>query len=151
MLRTLPPGAHAAPLMPPAPCCPPGLHKDPPEFDMVWARQEAELVMFNAVADLLAKTGLKPRQIDVLGGCGVRGAGCVLAKGGFKPRQIDVLGGRGQGAWLRRASAGGAPACTSERGRAAVCCQQVDLRPGNCDVLSAQGIVDRSMQHRLCF
>ncbi|KAL4420938.1 hypothetical protein ABPG77_001421 [Micractinium sp. CCAP 211/92] len=45
---------------------PPGLHKDPPEFDMVWARQEAELVMFNAVADLLAKTGLKPRQIDVL-------------------------------------------------------------------------------------
>lgn len=35
---------------------------------MVWARQEAELVMFNAVADLLAKTGLKPRQIDVLGG-----------------------------------------------------------------------------------
>lgn len=47
----------------------PGLHKDPPEFDMVWARQEAELVMFNAVADLLAKTGLKPRQIDVLGEC----------------------------------------------------------------------------------
>ncbi|KAL4452786.1 hypothetical protein ABPG75_008448 [Micractinium tetrahymenae] len=45
---------------------PPGLHKDPPEFDMVWARGEAELVMFNAVADLLAKAGLQPRQIDVL-------------------------------------------------------------------------------------
>ncbi|KAL4855401.1 3-ketoacyl-CoA synthase 1 [Chlorella vulgaris] len=45
---------------------PPGLHLDPPEFDMAWARQEAELVMFNAVADLLAKTGLQPRQVDVL-------------------------------------------------------------------------------------
>ncbi|KAI3432776.1 hypothetical protein D9Q98_004315 [Chlorella vulgaris] len=45
---------------------PPGLHLDPPEFDMAWARQEAELVMFNAVADLLAKTGLRPRQVDVL-------------------------------------------------------------------------------------
>lgn len=45
---------------------PPGLHKDPPEFDMHWAREEAELVMFNSVADLLAKTGLQPRQIDAL-------------------------------------------------------------------------------------
>lgn len=44
-----------------------GLHLDPPEFDMRWARDEAELVMFNAVADLLKKTGLKPRQVDVLG------------------------------------------------------------------------------------
>ncbi|PSC74991.1 very-long-chain 3-ketoacyl-synthase [Micractinium conductrix] len=45
---------------------PPGLHKDPPEFDMKWAREEAELVMFNAVKDLLAKTRLAPRDIDVL-------------------------------------------------------------------------------------
>lgn len=34
---------------------------------MNWARQEAELVMFKAVDDLLRKTGLHPRQIDVLG------------------------------------------------------------------------------------
>lgn len=34
---------------------------------MKWARHEAELVMFSAVADLLAKTGLHPRQVDVLG------------------------------------------------------------------------------------
>ena len=34
---------------------------------MRWARVEAELVMFNAVKDLLAKTKLRPRQIDVLG------------------------------------------------------------------------------------
>ena len=34
---------------------------------MRWARVEAELVMFNAVKDLLAKTKLQPRQIDVLG------------------------------------------------------------------------------------
>lgn len=45
---------------------PPGLHLDPPEFDMNWARQEAELVMFKAVDDLLRKAGLHPRQIDVL-------------------------------------------------------------------------------------
>ena len=44
-----------------------GLHLDPPEFDMNWARQEAELVMFKAVDDLLRKAGLHPRQIDVLG------------------------------------------------------------------------------------
>ena len=48
-------------------CAAAGLHLDPPEFDMRWARVEAELVMFNAVRDLLAKTKLSPRQIDVLG------------------------------------------------------------------------------------
>ncbi|EFN51426.1 hypothetical protein CHLNCDRAFT_141048 [Chlorella variabilis] len=45
---------------------PPGLHLEPPEFDMNRARQEAEIVMFNSVADVLRKTGLTPRQIDVL-------------------------------------------------------------------------------------
>ena len=34
---------------------------------MGWTRVEAELVMYGAVKDLLAKTNLKPRQIDVLG------------------------------------------------------------------------------------
>lgn len=45
---------------------PPGLHMEPPRADMALARHEAELVMFSAVADLLARTGLHPRQIDVL-------------------------------------------------------------------------------------
>jgi 3-ketoacyl-CoA synthase len=45
---------------------PPGLHESPPKFNMHLAREEAELVMFNAVADLLAKTGLRPGQIDIL-------------------------------------------------------------------------------------
>lgn len=41
--------------------------------------QEAELVMFSAVRDLLAKTGLKPKQIDVLGEGGrVLGRGAAL-------------------------------------------------------------------------
>lgn len=34
---------------------------------MSWARREAEMAMYPAVADLLAKTGLKPSQVDVLG------------------------------------------------------------------------------------
>ncbi len=64
---------------------------------MVWARQEAELVMFNAVADLLAKTGLKPRQIDVLGGWqgSLAGVGCTspsLQASGFAAR-VDLHAG----------------------------------------------------------
>ena len=62
-----------------------GLHKDPPEFDMKWAREEAELVMFNAVKDLLAKTRLAPRDIDVLGGwVGGRAGGGGAAHGWLK-------------------------------------------------------------------
>lgn len=45
---------------------PSGMHEHPPRVDMALAREEAELVMFNAVADLLKRTGLHPRQIDVL-------------------------------------------------------------------------------------
>ena len=45
---------------------PAGLHRSPPVANMALAREEAELVMFNAVANLLERTGLHPRQIDVL-------------------------------------------------------------------------------------
>jgi len=45
---------------------PAGLHKHPPTANMALAREEAELVMFNAVANVLERTGLHPRQIDVL-------------------------------------------------------------------------------------
>jgi len=45
---------------------PAGLHMDPPRASMALAREEAELVMFSAVADLLKRTRLHPRQIDVL-------------------------------------------------------------------------------------
>jgi 3-ketoacyl-CoA synthase len=45
---------------------PAGLHKHPPIANMALAREEAELVMFNAVEKLLERTGLHPRQIDVL-------------------------------------------------------------------------------------
>ena len=46
--------------------CPPALHMDPPRASMVLARGEAELVMYPAVANLLQRTGLHPRQIDIL-------------------------------------------------------------------------------------
>lgn len=49
---------------------------------MNWARQEAELVMFKAVDDLLRKTGLHPRQIDVLGACCRDGGGSSGGGGG---------------------------------------------------------------------
>ena len=45
---------------------PSGMHMKPPRSTMALAREEAELVMFNAVADLLERTGLHPRQVDVL-------------------------------------------------------------------------------------
>ena len=45
---------------------PSGMHEHPPRVDMALAREEAELVMFSAVADLLKRTGLHPRQVDVL-------------------------------------------------------------------------------------
>jgi hypothetical protein len=48
--------------------------------------QEAELVMFNAVADLLAKTGLKPKQIDVLGEGGSTLGGRSSARRRMCPR-----------------------------------------------------------------
>lgn len=45
---------------------PSGLQRDPPEPTMAWAREEAELVLFTVVENLLKKTGLNPRDIDVL-------------------------------------------------------------------------------------
>lgn len=45
---------------------PNGLQRDPPEPTMAWAREEAEMVLFSCVENLLEKTGLKPRDIDVL-------------------------------------------------------------------------------------
>lgn len=46
---------------------PPGL-ADPtgPKYSMQLAREESALVMYNAVQGALEKTGLHPRQIDVL-------------------------------------------------------------------------------------
>lgn len=45
---------------------PPGLHMEPPKADMALAREEAEIVMFNAVRNLLERTGLQPKQIDII-------------------------------------------------------------------------------------
>lgn len=45
---------------------PNGLQRDPPEPTMAWAREEAEQVLFSVVGDLFDKTGLKPRDIDIL-------------------------------------------------------------------------------------
>ena len=36
---------------------PPSLHKEPPECNMVTAREEAELVLFGVVDEVLQKTG----------------------------------------------------------------------------------------------
>lgn len=45
---------------------PPAMHYIPPTPTMDLAREEAELVIFSAMDALLAKTGLKPKDIDVL-------------------------------------------------------------------------------------
>lgn len=45
---------------------PNGLQRDPPEPTMAWAREEAEMVLFSVVENLLKKTGMSPRDIDVL-------------------------------------------------------------------------------------
>ncbi|GAB4815153.1 hypothetical protein N2152v2_002199 [Parachlorella kessleri] len=45
---------------------PPALFLEPPVINMETARQEAELVLYPAVEELLRKTGIKPRQVDVL-------------------------------------------------------------------------------------
>ncbi|KAK4785811.1 hypothetical protein SAY86_002500 [Trapa natans] len=47
-------------------CLPPAIHYIPPEPTMDAARQEAELVIFSAMDSLLQKTGLKPKDIDIL-------------------------------------------------------------------------------------
>lgn len=45
---------------------PPAIHCIPPMPSMQKAREEAELVIFSAVDDLFAKTGLRSKDIDIL-------------------------------------------------------------------------------------
>ncbi|MFS8033705.1 putative very-long-chain 3-oxoacyl-CoA synthase [Helianthus anomalus] len=45
---------------------PPAIHYIPPNPTMESARGEAELVIFSAIDDMFAKTGLKPKDIDIL-------------------------------------------------------------------------------------
>eukprot|EP00208_Stichococcus_sp_RCC1054_P001072 CAMPEP_0206145068 /NCGR_PEP_ID=MMETSP1473-20131121/26246_1 /ASSEMBLY_ACC=CAM_ASM_001109 /TAXON_ID=1461547 /ORGANISM="Stichococcus sp, Strain RCC1054" /LENGTH=509 /DNA_ID=CAMNT_0053541129 /DNA_START=200 /DNA_END=1729 /DNA_ORIENTATION=- len=45
---------------------PPGVRCWPPDINMRSAREEAEMVIFSAVRDVLEKTKLRPSQIDIL-------------------------------------------------------------------------------------
>ncbi|XP_019242034.1 PREDICTED: 3-ketoacyl-CoA synthase 6-like, partial [Nicotiana attenuata] len=45
---------------------PPALHYIPPTPTMVLAREEAEIVIFSVMDSLLEKTGLNPKDIDIL-------------------------------------------------------------------------------------
>ncbi|CAM8948196.1 hypothetical protein QQ045_017363 [Rhodiola kirilowii] len=47
-------------------CLPPAIHYIPPNPSMEAARAEAELVIFTAIDSLFDKTGLKPKDIDIL-------------------------------------------------------------------------------------
>lgn len=47
-------------------CLPPALHYIPPSPTMSASRDEAQLVIFSAMDDLFSKTGLKPKDIDIL-------------------------------------------------------------------------------------
>uniref|UniRef100_A0A7N0U358 3-ketoacyl-CoA synthase n=1 Tax=Kalanchoe fedtschenkoi TaxID=63787 RepID=A0A7N0U358_KALFE len=47
-------------------CLPPAIHYIPPNPTMEAARAEAELVIFTAIDSLFEKTGLKPKDIDIL-------------------------------------------------------------------------------------
>ncbi|CAA3030803.1 3-ketoacyl-CoA synthase 5-like [Olea europaea var. sylvestris] len=47
-------------------CLPPAIHYIPPTPNMEAARKEAEIVIFSAMESLFEKTGLKPRDIDIL-------------------------------------------------------------------------------------
>ncbi|XP_073311258.1 3-ketoacyl-CoA synthase 6 [Primulina huaijiensis] len=47
-------------------CLPPAIHYIPPTPTMEAARGEAEMVIFSAIDDLMQKTGIKPKDIDVL-------------------------------------------------------------------------------------
>ncbi|XP_074309464.1 3-ketoacyl-CoA synthase 6-like [Silene latifolia] len=47
-------------------CLPPAIHCIPPNSTMEAARQEAELVIFTALDNLFSKTGLRPKNIDIL-------------------------------------------------------------------------------------
>ncbi|VAI08260.1 unnamed protein product [Triticum turgidum subsp. durum] len=47
-------------------CLPPANHYIPPNPSMEASRAEAQLVIFNAIDDLVRRTGLKPKDIDIL-------------------------------------------------------------------------------------
>jgi 3-ketoacyl-CoA synthase len=47
-------------------CLPPAIHYIPPNPTMEEARREAELVIFSSMDSLFVKTGLKPKDIDIL-------------------------------------------------------------------------------------
>ncbi|VFQ85515.1 unnamed protein product [Cuscuta campestris] len=47
-------------------CLPPAMHYIPPAITMDVAREEAKMVIFPAMDDLLAKTQLNPKDIDIL-------------------------------------------------------------------------------------
>ncbi|CAH9094693.1 unnamed protein product [Cuscuta epithymum] len=47
-------------------CLPPAIHYIPPKPTMDAARGEAEMVIFSAIDALMKKTGLKPKDIDIL-------------------------------------------------------------------------------------
>lgn len=47
-------------------CLPPAIHYIPPNPTMEAARSEAQMVIFTSVDELLNKTGVKPKDIDIL-------------------------------------------------------------------------------------
>ena len=47
-------------------CLPYAQHYIPPSRDLASSRAEAELVIFSAIDDLVRRTGLKPKDIDIL-------------------------------------------------------------------------------------
>ncbi|KAH6810061.1 3-ketoacyl-CoA synthase 6 [Perilla frutescens var. frutescens] len=47
-------------------CLPPAMHYIPPAPTMELAREEAELVIFSAMDSLFRKTGLKPKDVDII-------------------------------------------------------------------------------------
>jgi 3-ketoacyl-CoA synthase len=47
-------------------CLPSAQHYIPPSRDLESSRAEAELIIFSAIDDLLAKTGVSPQEIDIL-------------------------------------------------------------------------------------
>ncbi|CAH9086969.1 unnamed protein product [Cuscuta epithymum] len=47
-------------------CLPPAIHYIPPKPTMAAARGEAELVIFSSIDSLMRKTGVKPKDIDIL-------------------------------------------------------------------------------------
>ncbi|KAI3467096.1 hypothetical protein Pfo_023759 [Paulownia fortunei] len=47
-------------------CLPPAIHYIPPSPNMALAREEAEFVIFSCMDSLFQKTGLKPKDVDIL-------------------------------------------------------------------------------------